>query len=204
MFFFKGSDVLHHVLPCCDCVYLRCRHHYLRPLRPPLEPIAHLYLQYLKEKKKIGVVEVSVSSSSWKEWIYTCLHSGFLRGFTRARVGNVVFAFTMDIEATIAALETLFKESFKELTAEMAHSRLRVRVDDKRVRDLNSARHFLLNPKRTTSTYGRSSVFLNTRTGAAARRAIRYALYNVFEIKNFETTLRKLQFDSLLRAWRWL
>ena len=73
-------------------------------------------------------------------------------------------------------------------------------VDDKRVRDLNSARHFLLNPKRTTSTYGRSSVFLNTRTGAAARRAIRYALYNVFEIKNFETTLRKLQFDSLLRA----
>jgi len=106
----------------------------------------------------------------------------------------------MDIEATITALETLLEESFKELTAKMAHSRLRVRVDDKCVRDLNAARHFLLDPKRTAGADGRPAVFLNTRTGAAARRAVGYALQNAFEIKSVETTLRKLRFDSLLRA----
>ncbi len=129
----------------------------------------------VSKREKVATLEVSVSRNCCK--IYTCLHSWLLGGFARARVGNVVLAFTMDVEATIAALETLLKKSFKELTTKVAHSRLRVWVDDKCVRDLNAARHFLLDPKRTAGANGRPAVFLNTRTGAAARRAVGHALH---------------------------
>lgn len=74
----------------------------------------------------------------------------------------------MNVETTVAALQALLEEAFKELTTEMADSRLRIRVDDKRVRDFNATCHFLFNPKRTTSAYGGSTVLLNTRTRAAA------------------------------------
>lgn len=139
----------------------------------------------------MATLQVSVSSSSsCCEDLYTCLHSWLLGGFARARVGNVVLAFAMDVEATIAALETLLKESFQELTTKVAHGRLRVRVDDKCVRDLDAARHFLFDPKRTSGANGRPAVFLNTRTGAAARRAVGHALHKRkkknSEMKNVE------------------
>jgi hypothetical protein len=131
----------------------------------------------VSRREKVATLQVSVSSSSCCEDLYTCLHSWLLGGFARARVGNVVLAFAMDVEATIAALETLLKESFQELTTKVAHGRLRVRVDDKCVRDLDAARHFFFDPKRTSGANGRPAVFLNTRTGAAARRAVGHALH---------------------------
>lgn len=74
----------------------------------------------------------------------------------------------MDIETAVAALQALLEEAFQQLTAKVADSRLRIRVDDKRVRNFNSSCHFLFNPKRTTGADGWSAVLLNTWTRAAA------------------------------------
>ena len=56
----------------------------------------------------------------------------------------------MDVEPAILALQSLLEKALEQLAAVVAHGWLRVRMDDKAVRNLDPIGHGLLHPKRTT------------------------------------------------------
>ena len=79
----------------------------------------------------------------------------------------------MNVESAIAALEALLEEALEQLATVMANGWLRVRMDDKRVRNLDPTRHLLFNPKRPSAADRRPSMLLmDARARAPARRAI--------------------------------
>lgn len=107
----------------------------------------------------------------------TRLAAGLLGGLARAMVRDVIFALAVDVEATVAALKPLLEQPFEELATVVADGGLRVRVDDKRVGDLDPARHLLFDPVGPAAADGWPPVLLmDARARAPAGRAVGNAL----------------------------
>ena len=108
--------------------------------------------------------------------IHTRFAARFFRRFSCAIIRNLVLAFAMDVKSTVTTLQALFEQSLKQFLAVMTNGGFSVRMDNKRVRNFYPTRHFLLDPKRSTSANRWPPVLLNAWARAPARRAVRNAL----------------------------
>ena len=96
----------------------------------------------------------------------------------------------MDVEPAVFALEALLEEAFQKLAAKVAHGGFRVRVHNERVRDLDAAGHFFLDPERPSGADRRAAVFLYVGTRTPTRRGVRNAL---------KTSIKSVLFIELKR-----
>ena len=83
----------------------------------------------------------------------------------------------------------------------MAYCRFRVRVNNERVRDLDPSRHLLLDPEWSSGADWRPAMFLNTWTGAAARRAVGNALSKGNKRKKGKK--KQHIFNYIEEIWKW-